>query len=93
MKAEEEFYNNLRHGGKWLYRHNLIIYDELFDEIDFAWNYWYLWQKFICRLKGHRPGKLYRCARDGETPLPDMAGCVFSHTECLRCHKTLQTVI
>jgi len=84
-KAEQEFYKALRHGGKWLYRHKIIIYDELFDEVDFSWKYWHITDKIICFFKGHKPEQYYRLPKEGETPLDDKMGCVKDDVRCKRC--------
>ena len=89
IAKEQEFYNNLRRGGKWLYRHNLIFYDELFDDLDFSWKYWYVFEKIVCYFIGHKSEQCYRLPKEGEIPLPDKMGCVKSHIWCKRCFQTI----
>ncbi len=89
MRTEEEFYNNLRHGGKWLYRHKLIFYDELFDDVDFSWKYWHIRGRIICFLIGHKEEKFYRFPKKDEKGDPALCGCVDAGVNCIRCWKTL----
>ncbi len=89
-QKEQKFYNQLRRGGKWLYRHGIISYDELFDELEFCWMYWNITRKIICVFKGHKAEQFYRLPKEGETPLLDMCGCVKDDILCKRCWKTLE---
>lgn len=89
MTTEEEFYNNLRRGGKWLYRHKLIFYDPLFDDIDFSWRYWYIPQRIVCFFIGHKEEKIYRFPKDKEIGDPELCGCVYAGIHCARCWRTL----
>jgi len=88
MDKEADFYIQLRHGGKWLYRRNLIIYDELFDDIDFAWKYWNVSQRIVCFFIGHKFEKYWRLPKDDEVGNPDKMGCVDAGFFCKRCHQT-----
>ena len=84
-QKEQEFYRDLRRGGKWLYRHGIITYDELFDEIDFSWKYWNILERIVCFFIGHKSEQFYRMAKKGEVPLADKMGCVKAEICCTRC--------
>jgi len=90
---EQKFYNNLRRGGKWLYRHKLIFYDELFDDIDFSWKYWHVCGRIVCFFKGHKPEQMWRLPKDDEVGLADEMGCVSAGMICTRCWKDIIEVI
>lgn len=85
---EQEFYKNLRRGGKWLYRHKIILYDELFDDIEFSWKYWNISQRIVCFLIGHTFEQCWRLPKNGKVGLPDKMGCVSAGLWCKRCHIT-----
>ncbi len=84
-QKEEKFYDKLKHGGKWLYRHNLIFYDEIFDEIDFNCKYWNIPERIVCFFIGHKFEKFYRLPKENKTGLPDKMGCVKAEICCIRC--------
>lgn len=89
-EKEQEFYKGLRHGGKWLYRHNLIFYDEIFDDIDFSWKYWNIPERIVCYFIGHKPEQFYRLPKEGEEQLIDKMGCVKAEICCTRCWSGLE---
>lgn len=84
---EQEFYDRLRNGGKWLYRHKLIFYDPVFDDLDFSWKYWNIFERIVCYFIGHKSEQMWRLPKLGEVGLPEKMGCVSAGICCTRCWK------
>jgi len=89
ITKEQEFYQRLRNGGKWLYRHNLIFYDPIFDEIDFSWKYWNILERIVCFFIGHKPEQFYRLSKKDEKGLADKMGCMKAEICCTRCWREI----